>query len=67
MALTRKQRETLIEKIGFLDGISWVFAIDERLAQFSEAVECVRCDLRIMLKDDDRPRASIEDRGDHNA
>lgn len=64
MALTRKQREILIKNIGFLDGIGWVFAIDERLTQFAEAMDCVCSDLRKVLDDDDRPGASIEDGGE---
>lgn len=51
MALTRKQRESLIKNIGFLDGISWVFAIDDRLNQIAEAMDCVCSDLREVLED----------------
>lgn len=67
MALTRKQREILIKNLGFLDGISWVFAIDDRLNQIAEAIDCVCGDLREVLDDDYRPGVSIEDGGDHNA
>lgn len=67
MALTRKQREILVRTIGFLDGASWIFSNDERLAQFAKGLGCVYRELWGMLDDDDRLTGSIEDGGDRDA
>lgn len=51
MSLTDKQREIIIKNIGFLDGLGWVFVIDERMTQIAEALDCVCSDLRQLLED----------------
>lgn len=52
MALTNKQREIVSKNIGFLDGIGWLFVLDEKFQSIAEALDAVCDDLRKVLDED---------------
>lgn len=53
MALTKKQRETLIRQIGVLDGLTWLWTMSESdLKVMAEALDGVVGELQKVLDDD---------------
>lgn len=52
MALTKNQRERIIRQIGILDGLAWLWLIEEKLQPFSEAVDSVVTELQKVLDED---------------
>lgn len=53
MALTKKQRELILKNLGFLDGLGWVFVMDEKYNSIAEALDAVCGDLRKLLDDEE--------------
>ena len=53
MALTKKQRETLIRQIGVLDGLTWLWTMtDKDLKIMAEALDGVVGELQKVLDED---------------
>lgn len=53
MALTKKQRETLIRQIGVLDGLTWLWTMAESdLKVMAEALDGVVGELQKVLDED---------------
>ena len=53
MALTKKQRETLIRQIGVLDGLTWLWTMtDKDLKVMAEALDGVVGELQNVLDED---------------
>ena len=53
MALTKKQRETLIRQIGVLDGLTWLWTMtDKDLKVMAEALDGVVGELQKVLDED---------------
>lgn len=52
MALTKQQRELILKNLGFLDGLGWVFVLDEKYMTVAEALDAVCGDLRKVLDED---------------
>lgn len=52
MALTKKQREIILKNLGFIDGLGWVFVMDEKYQSIAEALDAVCGDLRKLLDED---------------
>ncbi len=52
MALTLKQRERLNRQIGVLDGIGWVWALEEKYQPLAEALDTVVTELQKVLDED---------------
>ena len=52
MALTLKQKERLNRQIGVLDGMCWVWAMDEKYQPMAEALDTVVTELQKVLDED---------------
>lgn len=53
MALTKKQRETIIRQIGVLDGLTWLWTMtDKDLKIMAEALDGVVGELQKVLDED---------------
>lgn len=52
MALTLKQKETLNRQIGILDGMGWVWALEEKYQPLAEALDTVVSELQRVLDED---------------
>ena len=53
LALTKKQRETLIRQIGVLDGLTWLWTMtDKDLKVMAEALDGVVGELQNVLDED---------------
>ena len=52
MALTKQQRDLILKNLGFLDGLGWVFVLDEKYMTVAEALDAVCGDLRKVLDED---------------
>ena len=53
MALTKKQRETLIRQLGVLDGLTWLWTMaDKDLKVMAEAIDGVVGELQKVLDED---------------
>ena len=53
MALTKKQRETLIRQVGVLDGLTWLWTMpDTDLKIMAEALDGVVGELQKVLDED---------------
>jgi len=52
MALTLKQKEILNRQIGILDGMGWVWALEEKYQPLAEALDTVVTELQKVLDDD---------------
>ena len=52
MALTKQQRDLILKNLGFLDGLGWVFVLDEQYMTVAEALDAVCGDLSKVLDED---------------
>lgn len=52
MALTLKQKERLNRQIGVLDGMGWVWALEEKYQPLAEALDTVVTELQKVLDED---------------
>jgi hypothetical protein len=52
VALTLKQKERLNRQIGVLDGMVWVWALEEKYQPLAEALDMVVTELQKVLDED---------------